>query len=458
MRNNANMKIPPKDTIFRFYRYLQPIWYFNLCAQSQTPYWVDYRKLANEDRRLIDFDSGYTTKTGALRDAAYQALQKGVICFNPEHRLGLVDSVALVDEYRFVRKYFNPFWGIYVLVIRILTLHNPFHELRAFLLSLKVERSRLFEFQSDSTRYEEFDSGLIRSQPLVSVIIPTLNRYVYLKDVLGDLQNQTYKNFEVIVVDQSEPFQKDFYNGWDLRLNVIHQREKALWQARNFAIKLANGEMVLLYDDDSRVENSWINEHLKCLDFFNADFSAGVSLSRIGARIPENYSIFRWADQFDTGNVMIRKGVFRKIGLFDRQFEKQRMGDGEFGLRAYLCGIIGVSNPQAKRVHLKVESGGLRQMGSWDGFRPTNWFAPRPIPSVLYYSRRYFGNEFAILDLLIKVPASILPLQYKRKPVILLVASVVALLMFPLIVYQVIRSWKIASKMIAEGPKIGELH
>ena len=64
--------------------------------------------------------------------------------------------------------------------------------------------------------------------PLVSVIIPTLNRYVYLKDVFQDLEKQTYKNFEVIVVDQTEPFQEEFYQGWNFNLIYWHQKDKAL--------------------------------------------------------------------------------------------------------------------------------------------------------------------------------------------------------------------------------------
>jgi GT2 family glycosyltransferase len=90
--------------------------------------------------------------------------------------------------------------------------------------------------------------------------------------------------------------------------------------------------------------------------------------------VPQNYSFFRVSDQIDTGNVLIKRDVFQTIGLFDRQFEKQRMGDGEYGLRAYLEGFLNVSNPYAKRLHLKVGTGGLRQMGSWDGFRPKKFF------------------------------------------------------------------------------------
>src|SRR5690606_21009223 len=119
----------------------------------------------------------------------------------------------------------------------------------------------------------------VSDNPKISVIIPTLNRYKYLKDVMLDLEKQTYKNFEVIVVDQTEPFQEEFYKNWNLNLIYWHQKEKALWKARNEAIEKATGEYILLYDDDSLIDADWIYEHLKCLDFFKADISSGVSLS-----------------------------------------------------------------------------------------------------------------------------------------------------------------------------------
>ena len=71
------------------------------------------------------------------------------------------------------------------------------------------------------------------------------------------------------------------------------------------------------------------------------------------------------------------------------------MGDGEFGLRAYLKGFKSINNPKAERLHLKVSSGGLREMGSWDGFRSTVFLLP--IPSVLYFFRRYWGTKSALI-------------------------------------------------------------
>lgn len=450
------MSKPDQNFIFNFYRYVQPIWYFNLRARTACDhYWLDYRTLTPDEQKLIELDNGYEDEAARLRDAAYQAWQKGFVDPDGSKSLTLSGKPSTKDEYRFVRKYFHPIWSVYILLIRLIALHNPLCEIAGWWCARRVRRSDLFLKVLD--RNMDHATGLIEQRPLVSIVIPTLNRYQYLKDVLSDLELQDYKNHEVIVVDQSEPFQPDFYKGWDINLHVVHQEEKALWKARNHAIRISRGEFVLLYDDDSRVDPDWISAHLRGLDFFNADFSAGVSLSVIGARIPENYAFFRWADQFDTGNALIRKDVFRKIGLFDRQFEKQRMGDGEFGLRAYLAGFRGISNPHAKRIHLKVETGGLRQMGSWDGFRPTKWFAPRPIPSVLYLTRRYFGTRLAILDLLIKVPASILPLSFKRKPAVLVLAAMLSICIFPVVMLQVFASWRRASKMIEQGPKIESL-
>jgi glycosyltransferase involved in cell wall biosynthesis len=291
----------------------------------------------------------------------------------------------------------------------------------------------------------------------VSVIIPTLNRYPYLKDVLKDLEQQDYSNFEVIVVDQSEPFQEEFYDEFQLNINLIHQEEKALWLARNTAIKQSKGEYILLFDDDSRVDKDWITQHLKTLDFFKADLSSGVSISTQGAKVPANYAHFGISSQLDTGNVLLKKSVFKDLGLFDRQFEKQRMGDGEFGLRAYLSGYKNISNPYAKRLHLKVGSGGLRQMGSWDGFRPKKWLDPRPIPSVVYLFRSYHGNKAARWALLKTVPSSIMPYRYKSNSVMMLVGVLISIVISPLVFFQVWKSWSLASTKLKEGPMIEKI-
>jgi hypothetical protein len=199
------------------------------------------------------------------------------------------------------------------------------------------------------------------------------------------------------------------------------------------------------------VENDWIYEHLKCLDFYKADLSSGVSISTIGAEVPKHYNYFRWSDQLDTGNVLLKRDIFNTIGFFDLHFEKQRMGDGEYGLRCYLNGYKNISNYKAKRIHLKVSQGGLRQMGSWDGWRPKKLFGPRPVPSVLYLSRNYFGDKLSVLYVLHSILPSLVPYKFKKSKFLKIVSFVMIPFLLPLVMFQVIKSWNLASMKLKDS-------
>jgi len=436
-------------------KYLQPTNYFRLKRLNGSFIFPIVNQLPKSVQQQLNKDTGFSSSRAVAYDLSWQALQKGYI--GEAETYQTIEKLPLEDEYRFVHKYFHPIWGVYVFLLRLFSFKNPLKEILAYLKGRKTNRSNYLQTPINYDAYKNFHSSLIASRPLVSVIIPTLNRYNYLKDVLKDLEEQDYACFEVIVIDQSEPYQEEFYKGWNLDLTAIHQKEKALWLARNRAVKMAKGDYILLYDDDSRVDKDWINQHLKTLDFFKADASSGVSISTAGAEVPQNYAFFHISSQLDTGNVLIKKEVFKITGLFDRQFEKQRMGDGEFGLRVYLNGFRNVSNPYAKRLHLKVGSGGLREMGSWDAFRTQKWFAPRPIPSVLYLFRKYHGNHQARLALLKTVPPSIIPYRFKRNKGLLLIGAFLSIFLLPIILIQVHKSWKLASKKLQEGEMIEKL-
>ncbi|MGE5943060.1 MAG: glycosyltransferase family 2 protein [Flavobacteriales bacterium] len=440
---------------FSFLKYLQPTHYFQLPTEQGHYVFPKIEDLPKEVLQILVEDDHYSCETAKRYDLSWQAIQKGYI--GKANTYTTFEKLPLVDEYRFIRKYFHWVWVFYVLVLRLVLLHNPIKEIKCWFKTRCIKRQDLYGTWCLYADLNTFESPLVLERPLVSVIIPTLNRYIYLKDVLHDLEQQDYANFEVLVVDQSEPFQKEFYEPFKLNLKVEHQKEKALWLARNNAIKQALGNYILLFDDDSRVAPDWIREHLKCLDFFKAEVSSGVSISVVGAEVPKHYKYFKVSDQLDTGNVLIKKEVFKKLGLFDRQFEGQRMGDGEFGLRIYTNGYTNISNPFAKRLHLKVGTGGLRDMGSWDAFRPNKWFAPRPIPSVLYFFRNYFGNRAARLALLRTIPLSVLPYRFKKNKPLLVLGGFLTVLLLPLVCFQVYRSWRLSNKKLRQGAIIESL-
>ena len=435
--------------LFSFLRYLQPTHYFGLKAKKGC---LVFPKVDTYINLNFEKDIRYMSEVAMIYDQSWRAIQNGYVNFSDS----ITETVKLsvFDNYVFARKYFSKVWVFYVFVIRILSFKNPLKEISGFMETRAVKRYKIGNKIVKYDDYQDYDSPLIDSRPLISIIIPTLNRYAYLKDVLKDLELQDYPNFEVIVIDQSTSYQSEFYKNSNLNLQVEYQEEKALWLARNKAIIKSKGDYVLLFDDDSRVDTDWISPHLKTLDFFKADISSGVSISKIGDKVPDHYSYFKISEQLDTGNVLLKKAIFKTIGLFDRQFEKQRMGDGEFGLRALLNGYKNISNPYAKRLHLKVGSGGLRDMGSWDAFRTKNLFQPRPIPSVLYFYRRYFGIKLSLLSVLRTVPISVVPYKFKSNKPMLILSSIIALLLFPLIIIQIVKSWRLASKKLKEGPKI----
>nr|WP_321246609.1 glycosyltransferase family A protein [uncultured Psychroserpens sp.] len=441
--------------LFKFLKYLQPTNYFSLKNNAGETVFPDVNQLPFEIVNQLERDERFTSNLASEYDMSWQATQKGFIANTKD--VITIESLPVIDNYIFIRKYFNKAWVFYVLFIRLVSFKNPFKEITAFFKSKNVTRSNYLKSPIKHKEWNVFNSSLIDKNPLVSIIIPTLNRYKYLKDVLEDLEKQDYNNFEVLVVDQSEPFREDFYQEFKLNLKVSYQKEKALWLARNTAIQSSKGDYILLFDDDSRVESDWISEHLKCLDFFNADMSSGVSISKVGAKVPANYSFFKESDQLDTGNVMIKRYVFEKIGLFDRQFEKQRMGDGEYGLRSYLYGFLNISNPYAMRLHLKVGSGGLREMGSWDAFRTKKIFAAKPIPSVLYLFRSYYGNSNARWALLRNIPMSIMPYQFKTNKFMLVLGIFVSILLLPIVIFQVLKSWRLSSIKLKKGALIETL-
>jgi len=440
--------------LFHFLTYLQPTHYFKCFTKTGQSVFPIADKLPVEIVNQLQIDQLYHSEEARAYDLSWRAIQSGYIGNTETYEKFI--RLPLDDEYRFIRKNFHSAWVFFVFLLRIVSFHNPFKECKAWLKTRNVNQQRELDNVISYNDWDAFESQLIEENPMISVIIPTLNRYDYLRSVLKDLEAQDYSNFEVIVVDQSDDFNAEFYQDFELNFQIINQKEKALWLARNTAIKTSKGEWIALSEDDVRIAPDWIRMHLKCIDFFKAKVSAGVFYPE-GQQIPKSRSFFAIASQFATGNAMLHKSVFKQIGLFDRQFEKQRMGDGEFGMRLYLEGLKSISNPLASCIDVKAGTGGLREMGSWDAFRPSKFFAPRPIPSVLYYFRQYFGNKAARLALLRTVPISIFPYQFKKNKPLLLIGCVVSLLILPIVGFQVWKSWNLSSKKLKEGALIEPL-
>lgn len=105
---------------------------------------------------------------------------------------------------------------------------------------------------------------------LVSVIIPVYNTEAYLDETIQSVVDQTYKNIEIILIDDgSTDLSGSICDGWekrDSRINVIHTVNRGPIEARNTAINNSRGDYILPVDSDDRIGDKYIEKAVTVLD------------------------------------------------------------------------------------------------------------------------------------------------------------------------------------------------
>lgn len=95
-------------------------------------------------------------------------------------------------------------------------------------------------------------------QPLISVIVPIYNVEKYLNRCIVSIVNQTYKNLEIILVDDGSPDNcPKMCDAWaekDSRIKVIHKPNGGLSSARNAGMDVMQGQYVIFIDSDDYLE------------------------------------------------------------------------------------------------------------------------------------------------------------------------------------------------------------
>lgn len=90
--------------------------------------------------------------------------------------------------------------------------------------------------------------------PLVSIIVPVFNVEKYLEECLDSILNQTYKNIEIILVDDGSTDSSgkicDEYLKKDSRIKVFHKINQGVSITRNFGVEKSNGEYITFVDSD----------------------------------------------------------------------------------------------------------------------------------------------------------------------------------------------------------------
>jgi len=116
---------------------------------------------------------------------------------------------------------------------------------------------------------------MMNNSPLVSVIIPIFNVFPYLTRCLDSVTKQTYKNLEIILIDDGSTDNGselcDKYASKDSRIHVIHQTNQGLSAARNSGLRVANGTFILFIDGDDSLSLSAVDLFVKTAQDTKAD-------------------------------------------------------------------------------------------------------------------------------------------------------------------------------------------
>lgn len=300
--------------------------------------------------------------------------------------------LTLADQLRLLCGFAGRFWTGYAAARMILSgFANPFAAAAAARLALQEpEAPRVPPYPHAMAVPRDFAAK-------VTVLIPTVDRYPYLRRVLAQLEKQTVRPAQIVIVDQTAVERRDLtiaqaVEGIPVRL--LHLERPGQCSARNAGLAVAEGDHVLFIDDDDEVEPDLIERHLACLAAFRADVSAGVAQEVDSGPLPAGFTFTRASDVFPTNNCMIRKEVLERSGLFDLAYDRGARADGDLGMRIHLSGALMILNPAISVLHHHAPQGGLRTHKA----RKITYAASRrslihrhlPSPTECYLWKRYF--------------------------------------------------------------------
>lgn len=128
--------------------------------------------------------------------------------------------------------------------------------------------------------------------PLVSIIVPCYKVEAFLRTCIESIINQTYKNWELILVDDGSPDDSgkicDSYALTDTRIKVIHKANGGLSSARNAGLDIIRGDFVTFLDSDDFWHVDYLNILVEMSTKHNADIAQCCYIRGIETTFPKH--------------------------------------------------------------------------------------------------------------------------------------------------------------------------
>jgi glycosyltransferase involved in cell wall biosynthesis len=225
---------------------------------------------------------------------------------------------------------------------------------------------------------------MLRTPGLVSVVVPCFNCSRYIGDALASIRNQTYRNLEIIVINDgsTDDSMRVIANhaACDPRIKAESQPNRGLSAARNTGLRNARGEYVCFLDaDDVMLEDKIARQvdylranpgcELVYSDWYLGDERLNITGLAVG-RIPETDLMYAYARRnwFAPMAPLLRRELVDKVGGFDEDMRASE--DWDYWIRCAHAGAFGyLPGPVAVyRSHpLQMHRDGMRMY--WAGRR-----------------------------------------------------------------------------------------
>ena len=225
----------------------------------------------------------------------------------------------------------------------------------------------------------------------IDIIIPTLFRPDYIKDLLEDLRNQSVLPKRVIIVEQNpnKGTSSDLqflYTDWPFE--VVHHfiHRTGACHARNIALNEVKSKWVLFADDDIRIEQNLIEKAISEIE------RLGVGSLNLNSLQPGEKTVFPRIKQwgaFGSANAIVKSDYALRC-KFSHNLEFGFGEDIDYGMQLRKIGCDIVYHPELKFIHLKAERGGFRTEGinEWKDQK----IEPKPSPTMMFLVRKYYTD------------------------------------------------------------------
>jgi len=161
--------------------------------------------------------------------------------------------------------------------------------------------------------------------PVLSVIVPVYNRKKYIRQCVNSILAQSYKNFEIILVDDGsyDGTSKicDLYAERYPNVKAIHQKNEGVSKARNTGIRNASGQYCIFIDSDDHIPPNYFLEIKRAYEQFGNEFQYLTSfrvttnngINFFQFRKGTNYSLIKGNDIFQLMDKALFNSVVNKV-------------------------------------------------------------------------------------------------------------------------------------------------